>query len=73
MIIYIAEVARSDSVLGICLFTNMLSTTIQSLTSTFIMNSSLGIHGLFYTLSGIQLVAFIFFLTFMMETQGLCA
>jgi len=67
MIIYIAEIARSDSVLGICLFCNMMGTTIQSLFSTLIMNSSLGIHGLFYTLAGIQLVAVTIFLTFMQE------
>lgn len=73
LLIYIAEISTSDAILGICVFTTMVCTTIQSMTSTMLMSGTLGIDGLFFSLGAIQVVAFFFFTFFLKETQGLSA
>ena len=71
MFIYIAEIANHDGLLGICVFIQMIFTTLQSMTSTYLMNGVLGVDGLFFVLGFIQVVAVILLSIFLKETQGL--
>lgn len=59
--------------MGLALFTLMLAMTIQSMFSTYLINSKWGLDVLFYSLGLIQLIPFFYFLIFMKETQGLSA
>jgi hypothetical protein len=40
---------------------------------TYLLNSRLGINGIFYVLGAVQIVAFIILSVFMKETKGLSA
>lgn len=71
MFIYIAEIANHDGLLGLCIFMQMVSTTLQSMSATWLMNGVLGVDGLFFVLAVIQVIAVICFTFFMKETQGL--
>ena len=71
--IYISEIVSSDSVMGLCLFTMMFGLTVQSMAITFLMNSKLGVNGMFYMLGALQVVAFVVLSIFMKETKGLSA
>lgn len=51
--IYVSEVVSSDAVLGLCIFTMQFCTTLQSMTTVWLLNSKLGVDGLFYVLGGI--------------------
>lgn len=51
--IYVSEVASSDAVMGLCIFAQQFSTTVQSMTTVMLLNSKLGVDGLFYLLGGI--------------------
>ena len=59
--------------MGLCLFMMMFCTTIQSMSSTYLMNALLGVDGMFFALGFVQVLAFFFFLIAMKETQGLSA
>lgn len=48
--VYISEVCESDSVMGICLFILMFGLILQSLFATIILNSKLGVNGIFIVL-----------------------
>ena len=71
--IYISEIVSSDSVMGLCLFAMMFGLTVQSMAFTQIMNSKLGVNGLFYVLGACQIIAFVVLSIFMKETKGLTA
>ena len=71
MYIYVAEVVTSDSVMGLCLFTMQFGMTLQSMSATLLLNSKLGVEGLFYVLGSGQVVAFIVLFFFLKETKGL--
>ena len=73
LFIYIAEIANNDAIMGMCLFMMMFCTTVQSLTSTYLINAVLGIDGLFFGLGGIQFIAVFWFLIGLKETQTLSA
>lgn len=51
--IYVAEIINSDSVMGACLFCCMLNLTVQSMTTTYILSSKVGVDGLFYLLGSV--------------------
>lgn len=68
---YIAEVSESDSVMGMCLFVLMFGLTVQSMFTTCLLNSKIGIVGMFFVLGFIQVAAFTFLNFFMKETNGL--
>ena len=69
--IYVSEVVSSDAVMGLCIFTMQFCTTLQSMTTVWLLNSKLGTDGLFYVLGGIQVVAFITLWIFVKESKGL--
>jgi hypothetical protein len=69
--IYVAEIVSSDSVMGICLFCQMLMLNAQSMTTIYLMSSSVGVNGLFYILGAFNIVAFFVFTMFLKETKGL--
>jgi len=48
--IYVSEVVSSDSVMGLCIFTIQFCMTLQSMTTVWLLNSKLGVDGLFYLL-----------------------
>ena len=49
----------------------MILTTVQSMTSTALMNGILGVDGLFFVLGVIQIIGLFVFLFSLKETQGL--
>lgn len=70
---YIAEICESDSVMGICLFILMFGLTVQSLFTTVLLNSKIGVAGMFIVLGLVQCFAFSMLFMFMKETSGLTA
>jgi len=50
LFVYIAEVCDSDSVMGLCLFILMFGLTLQSMFTTCLLNSKLGVTGMFFVL-----------------------
>ena len=71
MFIYIAEISRSDTVMGTCMLTCMVSQMLQGMCTTYIINSWIGVIGLFAIFSLINLIAFLFIIIFVKETKGL--
>ena len=71
LFVYIAEVSDSDSVMGMCLFVLMFGLTVQSMFTTCLLNSKLGVVGMFFVLGFVQVAAFTFLNFFMKETNGL--
>lgn len=65
---YIAEVCDSDSVMGLCLFIQMFGLTLQSMFTTCLLNSKLGVTGMFFVLGIVQMIAFGTLNLFMKET-----
>jgi len=59
--------------MGLALFTLMLSMTLQSMFSTYLINSKMGLDSLFYLIGSLQGVAFVVFALWLKETQGLTA
>lgn len=45
----------------------------QSMTTTTLLNSKLGVNGMFYILGAIQVASFVILWAFMKETRGLSA
>ena len=50
LFVYIAEICDSDSVMGLCLFILMFGLTLQSMFTTCLLNSKLGVNGMFFVL-----------------------
>jgi hypothetical protein len=50
LFIYIAEIVVNEVAMGLALFTLMLAMTIQSMFSTYLINSKMGLDFLFYSL-----------------------
>jgi hypothetical protein len=73
LFIYIAEVSNGDSVMGMCLFCLMFGLTLQSFSTTFLLNSKIGVSGMFYILGFVQVFAVTILYFFMKETEGLTA
>ena len=73
LFVYIAEVSDSDSIPGLCLFILMFGMTLQSFFTTSLLNSKLGLSGMFLVLGLIQVVAVSVLYFFMKETSGLSA
>ena len=71
MFIYVAEIVVNEVAMGLSLFSLMLAMTIQSMFSTYLINSKMGLDVLFYVLGLIQLVPFLYFAICLRETQGL--
>jgi len=71
MFIYVAEIVVTEVAMGLSLFSLMLTMTIQSMFSTCLINSKLGLDGLFYVLGLMQLIPFVYFALCLKETQGL--
>jgi len=69
--IYAAEIVSSDAVMGLCMFQCMLCLITESMTCSFIMNSKIGVNGLFYILGCVQVVAFLILNVILKETKGL--
>mmetsp|Transcript_5278 Transcript_5278/g.8172 ORF Transcript_5278/g.8172 Transcript_5278/m.8172 type:complete len:81 (+) Transcript_5278:1424-1666(+) len=59
--------------MGISLFSQMFCLTLQSMTTTYLMSSKLGVHGFFYLLAGLNILAVLIFSFFLKETKGLSA
>jgi hypothetical protein len=51
----------------------MFGLTVQSMFTTCLLNSKLGVSGMFYVLGVVQCIAFTSLFMFMKETQGLSA
>lgn len=66
--IYIAEIVVNEVSMGLSLLTMMMSMTVQSMFSTYLINGNLGLDILFYLLGLFQLVPVIFFTLYMHET-----
>lgn len=71
MFIYVAEIVVNEVAMGLSLFSLMLTMTIQSMFSTCLINSKMGLDVLFYILGLLQLVPFLYFALCLKETQGL--
>ena len=68
--IYCSEIC-TDAALGLCVFILMGMLVLQSLTSLSIMNSSIGVDGLFYGLGAFQAVAALSMFFTLKETKGI--
>ena len=66
--VYVSEIIKSDSVIGVSLFTNMMCMTIQSMSTPALLNSNLGVIGIFNMLGFIQVFAFIVLASIIKET-----
>lgn len=53
LFVYIAEIVTSDATMGLVVFTLMFLLTIQSCTTTLLINSPLGIDGISYALGAL--------------------
>lgn len=73
LFVYITEICDSDSVMGLCLFILMFGLTFQSMFTTCLLNSKLGVNGMFYVLGIVQMIAVVVLSLFMRETKGLSA
>lgn len=71
MFIYVAEIVVNEVAMGLSLFSLMLTMTIQSMFSTCLINSKMGLDVLFYILGAFQFLPFLYFALFLKETQGL--
>lgn len=71
--IYVPEVVSSDSVMGICLFTQMLQMNCQSVSTLYVLNSKIGVNGLFLGIAAVHFIAMTIFWYFLKETVGLTA
>ena len=69
--VYIGDVVSSDSVIGICLFFQQILLNAQSMGTIYLINSPVGVNGLFYLLGIVQVAAFFLFTFFLKETKGL--
>jgi hypothetical protein len=69
--VYIGDVVSSDSVIGICLFFQQILLNAQSMGTIYLINSPVGVNGLFYLLGIVQVAAFFIFTFFLKETKGL--
>ena len=65
---YINEIVSNDSVLGLCLFLLMFMLTLESVATPVIVNSKLGVAGLFYVLGFFQAIVVIFLVFYLKET-----
>lgn len=69
--IYVSEIISSDSVMGVCLFIQMLCMTLQSMTTQLILSSGMGVTGLFMMLGFIQVIGVIILAVTIKETSHL--
>jgi len=71
MYIYVAEIVVNEVAMGLSLLCMMLSMTVQSLFSTYLINGKLGLDVVFYGLGIFQLIPVVYFWFNLKETQGL--
>ena len=69
--IYVGEIVANEQAMGLALLTMMVTMTVQSLVSTYLINGSLGLDLIFYFLGLFQLIPVVYFGLFMHETKGL--
>ena len=65
------EIVTNEQAMGLSLLTMMVTMTVQSLVSTYLINGSLGLDVIFYSLGLFQLIPVVYFGLFMKETKGL--
>ena len=71
LIIYVAEIAKSDCVIGATIMSTNISNVVQGLATPYILNSRIGVVGLFFIFAIINLLGFLFVTVFLKETKGL--
>ena len=71
MYIYVAEIVVNEVAMGLSLLCMMLSMTVQSLFSTYLINGKLGLDVVFYGLGIFQMIPVVYFWFNLKETQGL--